>query len=101
MGILADDGSGNLLIRVKAVPGARRDEIAGPLGGRLKVRIAAPPEDGKANRAVCALIAHALGIRARDVEIAAGPASAEKTVLARGVRADAARAALGLAPPSA
>jgi uncharacterized protein (TIGR00251 family) len=71
-------------IPVKAVPGARRDEVVGMLGERLKVRVSAPPEGGRANRAICALIAAALGVRARDVEIAAGHASAEKTVRVHG-----------------
>jgi len=51
------------LIAVKAVPGAARDEIAGLLGERLKVRVAAPPEDGKANEAICRVLAAALGLR--------------------------------------
>ena len=37
------------LIRLKVVPGSSRDAIAGILGGRLKVKVAAAPEDGKAN----------------------------------------------------
>jgi uncharacterized protein len=81
---------------VKAVPGAKRDEIVGMLGDRLKVRVAAPPEGGKANQAICALIAAALGIRGRDVAIVAGHARAEKTVLVRG--ADAAAVARLMQP---
>ena len=49
---LSRSSDGAWLIRVKAVPGASRDEIAGPLGDRLKIRIAAPPEGGKANKAI-------------------------------------------------
>ncbi|HZW10606.1 MAG TPA: DUF167 domain-containing protein [Phycisphaerales bacterium] len=82
-------------IRVKAVPGAKRDQIAGPLGDRLKVRVSAPPEGGRANAAICALLAASLGVRARDVEVVAGPASAEKTVRAAGIDAATARARLG------
>ncbi len=66
------------MILLKVVPGASRSEVVGPLGGRLKVRVAAPPEGGKANRAVVRLLREWLG--ARDVEIVAGHGSAEKTV---------------------
>ncbi len=65
---------------IKAVPGARRDEIAGWLGDRLKIRISAPPEGGKANKAICALLAETLGLRRRDISIVSGSTSPEKTV---------------------
>jgi uncharacterized protein (TIGR00251 family) len=76
---------GAVRIAVKAVPGARRDEIVGMLGDRLKVRVSAPPEGGKANAAICALIAGALGVRARDVRIVSGETRAEKVVEVEGV----------------
>jgi uncharacterized protein (TIGR00251 family) len=66
---------GGIEIRLKVVPGARRSEIVGPLGDRLKVRVAAPPEGGKANRAVEALLREALGAEA---EIVGGHTTAEK-----------------------
>jgi uncharacterized protein (TIGR00251 family) len=90
----SDDGA--VLIRVKAVPGARRDEIVGPLGDRLKVRVSAPPEGGRANDAVRALVADALGVRPRDLEITTGASSAEKTLRTRAI--DLASAAHRLAP---
>lgn len=71
---------GSVRIALKVVPGAKRDEIAGPLGDRLKVRVAAPPEDGKANKAVCAVIAAALGIKPKSVSVVVGLASPEKVV---------------------
>lgn len=92
-GIVATSGDG-VLIRVKAVPGAKRDEIAGALGDRLKVRVSAPPEDGKANRAICELLARTLDIRARDVRVTHGLSGAEKMIEALGISADAARSAL-------
>ncbi len=85
MGFVRSDEHGNSLVAVKAVPGAKRDEIVGPLGERLKVRVSAPPQGGKANRAICGLLAAALGVKARDVEVIAGHASAEKTVRVMGV----------------
>jgi hypothetical protein len=63
---------------VKVVPGASCSEIVGLLGNRLKVRVAAPAEGGKANRALVALLRERLS--AREVEIVAGHSRAEKTV---------------------
>jgi uncharacterized protein (TIGR00251 family) len=57
----------------------------GALGGRLKVRVAAPPERGRANEAVVAVLREWLG--AREVEVVSGFASREKTVLVSGVSA--------------
>jgi uncharacterized protein len=72
---------GGIDIAIKVVPGASRSEVAGPLGGRLKLRVAAPPERGKANDAVVRLLRAWLGVR--DVEIVAGRGSSEKTVRVR------------------
>ena len=83
------------LLHIKAVPGARRDEISGPLGDRLKVRISAPPEDGRANKAICALIAKTLGLRPSAVTLVRGQTNPEKTLRVAGLSADAAAALLG------
>jgi uncharacterized protein (TIGR00251 family) len=93
--IVTDDPSGTLL-RIKAVPGAKRDQIAGPLGDRLKVRVAAPPEGGKANAAICALIAKALDLKPSAVTLIAGQTNPEKSVRVEGLDADAVRERLGL-----
>lgn len=74
-----------VLLRIKAVPGARRDEIAGELGDRLKVRVSAAPEGGKANTAICALIAKKLGMRKKDVRVESGMTNPEKIVRVEGV----------------
>ncbi len=83
-------------IDLKVVPGSRRDEIVGPYGDRLKIKVSAPPEDGRANKAVCALLAGALGVAARDVEVVSGATNREKTVAVRGVAVAAVRERLGL-----
>jgi len=67
-------------LRIKVVPGASRDEIAGWLGGALKVRVTAPPERGRANAAVEGLLAASLGLPAECVRVVAGLSSARKTV---------------------
>lgn len=88
-----DPDSGELLLRVKALPGARRAGIAGLLGDALKVRLASPPEKGRANDELCRLIAGATGAR---VTVDSGHGAPAKILRLRGVSlADAARA-LGL-----
>jgi len=94
-GTIRADGDG-LTILVKVVPGAKRSEVAGMLGERLKVRVAAPPEDGKANKAVEALLAHLLGLKPASVTIAHGQTRPEKTVRVCGISRDAAAKALGI-----
>jgi uncharacterized protein (TIGR00251 family) len=74
-----------LELRLKVVPGASRSAIAGVLGDRLKVRVAAPPEDGKANRAVIEVLVAWLGTA--GIEIVAGHGHAEKTARVTGLRA--------------
>ncbi|MBS0190905.1 MAG: DUF167 domain-containing protein [Planctomycetes bacterium] len=78
------------------VPGSSRDAVAGVLGDRLKIKVAAAPEAGRANAAVCELLARALGIRPRDISVEAGATSPEKTVRVRGLTAGQLRAALDL-----
>lgn len=89
-------GAPAVRVAVKAVPGSSRDTIAGKLGDRLKVRVAAPPEDGKANKAIEALLAAACGLHARDATVVSGHSRAEKTVELRGIDAPTALRLLGL-----
>jgi uncharacterized protein YggU (UPF0235/DUF167 family) len=67
-----------LSINVKAIPRAARDEIVGWFAGALKIRVAAPPQDGRANAALEALLAATLGLRKSAVRVAAGHGSARK-----------------------
>jgi uncharacterized protein (TIGR00251 family) len=78
------DGSG-VLVAVKVVPGASRSRIAGPHGDLLKVHVAAPPERGRANEALCDLLAEALGVPRRAVSVVRGVSSPVKTVRVDGV----------------
>jgi uncharacterized protein len=67
-------------LHVKVVPRATRAEIVGWLDDVLKVRVTAPPEAGRANAALEALLAIALGVRKTAVRVAAGHASTRKRV---------------------
>jgi uncharacterized protein (TIGR00251 family) len=61
-------------------PGAKRTEIAGVHGACLKVRLAAPPLDGKANAALRAFLAEVFGVPLRQVRLLRGEASRRKVV---------------------
>jgi uncharacterized protein (TIGR00251 family) len=78
----------DVLVHIKAVPGASRDQVAGAVGDRLKVRISAPAEGGKANRAICRVLAKELGMKAKDVTIESGQTSPEKVIRIFGARAE-------------
>lgn len=67
-------------LSIKVVPGARRDQIVGRYGDGLKVRVSAPPEGGRANEAVAALLAGALGVPVRQVAVLRGHTSPRKTL---------------------
>ncbi len=82
--MISRDGD-DVLIRIKVVPGARSNGIAGVLGDRLKIRVSAPPEGGRANKAVCAMIAAALGAKPRQVSVESGQTSPEKVLRISGV----------------
>ena len=77
--------SEGIVVRLKVVPGASRDRIAGDLAGALKVTVSAPPEKGTANKAIVRLLAKALDLRANQIDVIRGATSAGKSVLIRGV----------------
>lgn len=84
-------------LAVKAVPGSSRDRVTGILGDALKVCVAAPPEDGKANERICEVLAEALGVDRRSVAVVVGLASRNKTVAVDGMDEATARARIDAA----
>ena len=83
-----------VLLPVKVVPGASRTRYLGEYDKRARIAVAAPPEKGKANKAVIALLADLLGVRKRNVTVVAGTTSAVKTIRIEGVTAETVRTAL-------
>jgi uncharacterized protein (TIGR00251 family) len=69
-----------LILNVKAIPGASKTEFAGVHEGRLRVRIAAAPEDGRANGTLVAFLAKTLGCSKKEIVIKSGEKSRLKTV---------------------
>lgn len=87
---------GGVEVSVQVQPGARRTECAGLHGAHIKIRVAAPPVDGKANVALLEFLSKRLGVHKRDVRIVAGTQSRAKRIVIRGASVEAVRAALGV-----
>ena len=79
----AADGSVVLALHIQ--PGAKKTELAGLHGEALKIRLAAPPVDGKTNAALVAFLAKACGVSKSAVELVSGETSRSKRVRVRGV----------------
>ncbi len=77
--------AGGFDLWLKVVPNASRSRMMGVLGDRLKVAVASPAEAGKANAAVCKLLAATLGIAPAQVTITAGHAQPRKTATITGL----------------
>ncbi len=75
-------------VGVQASPGAKRDRLVGRYGGGIKIAVRAPPEDGRANRAIADLLAELLDVGREDVELLAGPTRRGKRFLVRGLTCD-------------
>lgn len=77
-GFIKETGDGAVLLIVQAAPRAAKSEICGVHGDAIKIRVKAPPVDGKANQALREFIAELLGIPLRSVELVSGDTSKRK-----------------------
>jgi hypothetical protein len=85
---------GGVVITVHAQPGAGRSEVVGRHGDALKIRVAAPPEKGRANDAITALLAETLGVPATSVSLTSGEKARSKRFTVTDLELDAAIGAL-------
>lgn len=74
-----------VVLKIRAAPGASRERIVGVHGDALKVAVQAPPEKGKANAALCRVLARALGVPVGAVRVVHGESARDKRVLVVGV----------------
>jgi uncharacterized protein (TIGR00251 family) len=72
-----------LYLRLHVQPGAKRDEIVGPHGEALKVRITAPPVEGKANAHLCKFLAGCTGVNPKSVTLVKGRSTRQKIIMIR------------------
>jgi len=83
---------GGVVLDVRVQPSAGRTGVAGRHGDALKLRVGAPPVEGRANAAVVAFLAEQFGVKAAAVSIVSGETSRQKRVKLEGVDEAAARA---------
>lgn len=88
---IVPSGENACRISIHAVPRASKTEVCGMQGNALKLRLQAPPVDGKANKAISKYLAELLDIPARNVSIVVGDTGREKIFQVVGISADAAR----------
>lgn len=81
---LRREASGSLVLSLHVQPGARKTEIVGLHGEALKIRLAAPPVDGKANASLIEFLAERLEVPRTQVELVSGAASRLKRLRVRG-----------------
>ncbi|MFQ5873076.1 MAG: DUF167 domain-containing protein [Dehalococcoidia bacterium] len=82
-------------LEVRVIPKASKSEVVGLRQGIVRVRIAAPPVEGKANQALIVLLAERLGLRPSDVRIIRGASSRNKLVCIEGMEQEEVLAILG------
>ena len=75
----------DVILRLHVHPGAGRTAVVGRHGDALKVKVGAPPADGRANAAVLSLVAETLGVPPAQVELVGGASSRAKRVRVKGV----------------
>ncbi|MBN1126965.1 MAG: YggU family protein [Sedimentisphaerales bacterium] len=80
----AQPSGDTFLLNVKVVPGSSKTAIVGFLNGMLKIKVATPPEKGKANQTLIAFLSKQLGIRKKDITIISGQTSPVKQLAIRG-----------------
>lgn len=81
-------------LAVKAVPNAPRSEVTGWLGDVLKVKVHAPPVEGRANEALCEFLAERLDLPRRAVTVLRGDTSRHKVIRISGLTLEAVKAVL-------
>jgi uncharacterized protein (TIGR00251 family) len=85
--IAVSDHAEGCVLSVRAQPGARKCAVLGSRGGALKVAVTAPPQDGRANKALAQTLADTLDIKRGQIELLSGQTSRDKRFLIRGLSA--------------
>lgn len=82
-------------LEVKVIPGASRDEVAGTMGNAVKIKLRAPPVEGRANEALIEFLAGQLDLPRRAISLERGDTSRQKLLRIDGLDRTAVRSRLG------
>jgi uncharacterized protein (TIGR00251 family) len=83
-------------LSIKVIPGARKNRVVGKYGDAIKIQVSAPPEQGKANQAVIALLSEVLGVSPQRIQILRGHTQPRKVIQINDIDQGAVEAKLGL-----
>jgi uncharacterized protein (TIGR00251 family) len=83
-----EETNGGVVFTAKVVPGSSRTAVSGLLDDMLKVKVAAAPEKGKANKCLAAYLARELGVKKKAVCIVSGQTAAVKQIRVSGISAE-------------
>ena len=78
----------DVIFTAKIIPGSSKTSLAGILGGMLKIKIAAPAEKGKANKAVIDFLSEKIGVKKNNIAIISGQSSPVKQIRISGISAN-------------
>ncbi len=87
MNLKVEQKENSVVFGVKVVPGGSRTALAGVLGDLLKIKVAAPPEKGKANKCLVEFLAKQLGVKKNQIAIISGQTNPVKTIQVTGILA--------------
>jgi uncharacterized protein len=76
-----------IILQVRAQPGARKTGVLGEQAGALKIAVTAPPEDGRANKALQEVLRESLKLKRSQVDLLSGQTSRNKRFVIRGITA--------------
>jgi uncharacterized protein len=89
---IKDSDDGRIRFRVRIQPAAPRDELLGwNTAGELRIKVAAPPHEGEANKKLVAFLAKRFGVAKREIVVESGEKSRTKTISAPASIAEALR----------
>jgi len=92
----SSDSAKSFLVRVRAVPNAKKTQIVGTLGNALKIKVQAVPEGGRANAELVSFLAGKLCVPKREISVVSGETSRDKILRIDGISRAEAESLLGI-----